>query len=370
MRVTHVLTYVSEDGAFGGPTAVAVAQLDDLLDMGVRTTLLAGWDGKARLRTASPQVLGRAWKLGRGFRAIIAPRLFWEMLRPRPSDEVLHVHLGRDPVSMAVAYIAFIRRRPFVVQTHGMIAPKSTVMARLFDSLFTRPVLRAAKAVFVLTDDEWHAIDVVAGGEASLSRLANGIRDSQLPFRIDRDPNLIIFLARLHPRKRVLAFVAMCRILRDSGVRFTAEVYGPDEGDLSEMLREIEATNLGSYIEYCGPVEPGTSTKVLQRAGLFVLPSFGEVFPMTILESLVSRTPIITTSDSGIATVLTELDAAVVTDGSPEQLAAAAASILLDCDRRESLVRNGDRALVDYFGIRAVTNQLVDKYRTIENGLG
>lgn len=287
------------------------------------------------------------------------------MIGPRPQREILHIHLGRDFVSMSAAIIAMLRKLPFVVQTHGMITLRSSISIRLFDSLFTIPVLRHAERVYVLTDEEELRIASIAKRGAAIESLANGIKDVLDSPEDIRDPHLIVFLARLHPRKRVLAFVEMCRLLRDQGVRFRAEVYGPDEGDLDEMLHLVRTHDLDLLVKYCGSVNPGQSIGLLRKAGVFVLPSYGEVFPMTVLESMVSRTAVVTTMDSGLSEILSALDAAEVTDGSPEELANATARVLVDSSRRVELVRNAQGALESHFGIRAVTNQLVNGYREI-----
>jgi hypothetical protein len=54
MRILHVVTLVSADGAYGGPVAVAVAQTQALAELGHDVTLLAGWDGRAKL--SAPKV--------------------------------------------------------------------------------------------------------------------------------------------------------------------------------------------------------------------------------------------------------------------------------------------------------------------------
>jgi len=49
MRILHVVTLVSVNGAYGGPVAVAVGQTQALAELGHDVTLLAGWDGRATL---------------------------------------------------------------------------------------------------------------------------------------------------------------------------------------------------------------------------------------------------------------------------------------------------------------------------------
>lgn len=365
MRVTHVLTYVSEDGAFGGPTAVAVAQLAGLHRLGFATSLLAGWDGKAQIATDGRQLLAKATRIGKGFRLIFAPKILSAIWRADAKGAVFHIHLGRDPISMPAALVALFRGRPYVVQTHGMILPKSSILFRMFDAIATKPVLRNAKCVYVLTRDEQEAIRAVAGQNIATELIANGIEDVRIREPRHREERSVVFLARLQSRKRVLTFIEMCKILRDGGTEFCAEVYGPDEGDLVEMLAKIKAAGLERTVRYRGSVMPGHSLNVLRGSGVYVLPSFGEVFPMTILEAMVARTPVVTTEASGLAATLKSLDAAEVTDGSAHELSVAVSTLLNDPVRRESIVRNAEAALHTHFSISAVANQLAKGYRRV-----
>ncbi|MFE4543455.1 glycosyltransferase [Arthrobacter sp. NPDC056727] len=363
MRITHVVAYVSKDGAFGGPTAVAVAQLEDLAAQGANVRLVAGSDGRSDLRTSVPRRFYPVLKFGGGFRAIFSPGLYRHMMGSWHQDDILHIHLGRDFVTMGVAMIARLRRIPFVVQTHGMIMPRHSVTFRVFDFLTTIPVLCAARRVYVLTNREKDAIEEISGGRANIEMLPNGIPQSVLGEGAHREANLVVFLARLHPRKRVLTFVKMCDILRQRGIDFRAEIFGPDEGDLAPMLASIGEKRLEQLVSYSGPVEQGAGIDVLSRAAVYVLPSVGEVYPMTVLEALTSRTAVVTTRDSGLAKLLTELDAALVTDGSPEQLANAVELVLEDESRRADLIRNGFAAVKNNFSIRAITSKLSEEYK-------
>jgi glycosyltransferase involved in cell wall biosynthesis len=83
---------------------------------------------------------------------------------------------------------------------------------------------------------------------------------------------------------------------------------------------------------------------------------------MTVLEALAAGTPVVTTNDSGIAPHLSALQAAEITDGTPEQLADAAQRILTRESLRDSLVSNGYRGLASTFSIEAVAQRLATLY--------
>jgi glycosyltransferase involved in cell wall biosynthesis len=364
LKIVHVVSYVSADGAFGGPVAVAVGQATELARTGHTVKLFAGWDGVQSLDLSPVLVrLSRVRRLGPGFGGMVSPKLWMDILRAAKHVDVYHVHMGRDPLSLISAVLAHLSGRPYVLQTHGMVLPRRSIVIRLLDLILTRPVLNKARRVLVLTEAEASAISTVSRGRAKVEIIANGIACRPQP-QGTRDERSLLFLARLHPRKRVLAFAEMCRLLRDGDTRFRAYIVGPDEGDLAVLNEYIKKFNLSEYVSYKGAVGPGESFKWLAASGIFVLPSVGEVFPMTVLEALSSGTPVITTADSGLARKLLAFGAAIVTDGSPEAMAAGVERIFHEPEFRRSLRTGGLSAVNSELSITAVAGKLESIYQS------
>lgn len=362
LEIAHIVSYISQDGAYGGPVAVAMGQVAELARRGHDIELIAGWDGVQTLEIPLSKIrLFGVQRVGPGFIGLISLRLWRQVFIGSRNVDIFHIHMGRDPISLFSALIVTLRGIPFVAQTHGMVMPRKSWAVILLDTLITRRVLNSARRVLVLTDIEAEGIQQICRGKAEVELIPNGIRIPE-PTVAERDMRKILFLARLHPRKRVIAFAEMCRLLRDANIEFTAHVVGPDEGDLAALVEFIEAFGLSSHIFYEGSVSHGQSTAWLSRSSVFVLPSVGEVFPMTVLEALAAGTAVVTTDDSGLAPTLRILDAAAVTDGSPEELADAVAKILTDEEYRTTLVRNGSHAIERHMSVGAVVAQLELSY--------
>ncbi len=100
----------------------------------------------------------------------------------------------------------------------------------------------------------------------------------------------------------------------------------------------------------------------MASARVYVLPAINEVFPMTVLESFVAGTPVVTTSSLGIAPDCERFGAALVTDGTVEALAAAVLQVRTDQDVAESLRRGAATYLRDELDIRSVARELQDEY--------
>lgn len=372
MRVVHVVTLVSDDGAFGGPTSVAAAQLEELAARGHDVRLVSLWRGRdaapaPRRVGAVPFVSRPARRLvpGRGCLGLMHPMLLADLWRETGRADAVHLHAGRDLVSLAALAVARLRGKDYVTQTHGMVEPRTATVARLFDRLFV-PLLRGARACLVLTERERRELTAVLGPDGPpLIDLPNGLRVSDAGRDADgaRTGHEVVFLARLHPRKRPEAFVEMAALVHKEYAEARFTLYGADEGSLPGVRRLIGDRGIGDVVSYGGALDHAAALEAYRRAAVYVLPSVQEPFPMTVLEALAEGTPVVCTESSGIAAELAARQAALVTDGSPGALADAVGRLLADAELRERLAEAGRRAIDEVFSIRAVVDRLEKLYR-------
>ncbi|WP_369355442.1 glycosyltransferase [Streptomyces sp. cg2] len=372
MRITHVVTLVSEDGAYGGPVSVATGQLGELAARGHEVELVSLWRGAGPPPDTVDGVPLRARPArtlvpGQGFLGLFhpgLPRLLW---RRTGHAEVLQLHAGRDLVSLAALAAAVARRRPFLAQTHGMVQPRRTASARLFDRFYV-PLLRRAAAVLVLTDEEEAGLRKVLGPRGPrLVRLPNGVRVAE-PGGVARSPTEVLFLARLQARKRPEAFVRMAALVHAKRPEVSFAVYGADEGRLAAVRRVVAEEALGGVVAYGGALDHDAAVRRLAAATVYVLPSVHEPFPMSLLESLAVGTPVVCTESCGIAGALRRHDAAEVTDGSPEELAEAVLRLLDDAELRQRRAAAGRSAIAAEFSLGAVADRLEEWYGFLGGG--
>lgn len=356
--------YLSSTGAYGGPTSVAEDACRGLAEHGVEATLLVGWDGECPAPTGpSATVRARARFLVPGrFPTAVAPRMWGWLLRHARQCDVVHVHATREINMLMSIVIALVLRRPVVLQTHGMVQPHAGRFGRLLDAVLTRRLLRAAHTVLALTEREAEGLRRLAPG-VRVRRLGNPAPRTDLRASWAPMTPRVVFLSRLHPRKRPTAVVEAAAIVARTRPDVQFDIWGADEGELASVEQTIGRAGIAGSCRYRGTCARTESLGVLAGAQVFVLPSVDEPFPMAALEAFSVGLPVVLTPQTGVSAAAQEAGAAVLTDGSPQELAAAVLELLGDRTTWESAAV-GARSLAEGpYAAAEVVEELMTTYR-------
>lgn len=371
MRILHVVTLITPDGAFGGPVRVAANQLKQLASMGHEVTLVAGTRGYPTGETTIYEsVNAQLFRVrnpipGTGFAGSGSLRLLRHIRRVAPLNDVVHVHMSRDFVTLPAAAIAQHIGVPVVIQTHGMIDRSSHPLAKPLDAALTRKVLRRSSSVLYLTEVERRALlDFQPDLESTkLSRLVNGVPRATSTATLPTNPcTEYLYLARLHERKRPIHFVEALARLRDEGRVFRFSLVGPDGGQAHMVQNRIRELSLEGFGGWEGALSPDDTLDRMRRADIYVLPSVNEPFPMSVLEAMSVGVPPIVTSSCGLAPDLAARRAGLVVDESLEGLVDAMRSLGADDNLRRSISQAAQSMVKESFSMKAVAQTLLRSY--------
>lgn len=175
---------------------------------------------------------------------------------------------------------------PVVVSPRGMLDPwavqNSAWKKKLVERLFAKDALRRASCIHALCRSEVDSIRAY-GLKNPVALIPNGVElpePGRLPPVADR--KTILFLGRIHPKKGIAE-------LLEAWGRFEGDwkllVAGWDDGGHDEGLK-AKATELGlKNIEFIGPKYGAEKEALLRSVDAFILPSFSEGLPMSVLEA-------------------------------------------------------------------------------------
>lgn len=372
MRILQVVTYISPDGAYGGPVRVAINQAKTLTEMGHEVVIAAaagGFDGPLPNEyDGFPVHLFRAHRLvpKSGFAGLISPGLLRWLVHEVRAADVVHVHLARDLVTLPAAAIALLRGKRLVAQTHGMVDHTEKGLAKPLDLIFTRPILRLARTVFYLTEREREDLTGVAGEKLMLTHLPNGVTVPNL-MAVEQiigpqsEPE-VLYLARLHVRKRPMQVVHAALELEDEFPMAKFALVGPDEGEGNVVTAAVRAGDDRGKREWSGPVPPDQTLHRMESASIFVLPSIHEPFPMSVLEAMSVGLPVVVTESCGLAILVKQYGAGVVCGHEQHEFTAAVRQLLKNPDLRITMGARGRNAIETDYSMRNVGKILLKAY--------
>ncbi|MEO9946947.1 glycosyltransferase family 4 protein [Paraglaciecola sp.] len=108
----------------------------------------------------------------------------------------------------------------------------------------------------------------------------------------------LLFLGRIGERKG--AFDIIEALAKDNLKNCNFELLMGGDGDLESAKSLVNKYNLQEKIKFIGWVRGEQKLKLLQESAIFLLPSYNEGMPMSLLEALASGLPIIASTVGGI----------------------------------------------------------------------
>ncbi len=170
---------------------------------------------------------------------------------------------------------------------HGMLEPWSMQQKRLkkavYYQLFEKNMLQKADVIRAVSQPEYSRLIKVFGSK--VVHIPNGITPTAQPIQKSfNGPVRLLFMARLHHKKGILPLVEAwlkSPLLNDSN--YQLDIAGPDDGELSALKPLLaQATN----VHYQGAVYKAAKERLLLQSHIYILPSFSEGFPSSVLEAM------------------------------------------------------------------------------------
>lgn len=368
MKIVHVACVITPENAYGGPTSVALGQCRALAAAGHDVTLVAGARGfEGELPTTFQDVPVRLFTAtqllpGAGYAGLVSPGMVsWLAAHGREFDAA-HIHLARDFITPVAASILQNLGVTTTVQPHGMIDPSEKLLAKPLDLVLTRRVLRSATNVFHLTDVEREHLLQVGGPSVRVAPLRNGVDAASMPARTPHEGTVVLFLARVHERKRPQFFVKAAVALAPDFPDARFVMVGPDEGEGEAITQQIAATGLGDRLVWQGPADRAGCMTAMAGADIYVLPSYRDTYPMAILEAMATGLPVVLADDSGLASAIRQGDAGQIVPSTYEGIESGIRALLADPALRERQSRAALDLVRREFDMVPVINRLLESH--------
>ncbi|MEM9283401.1 MAG: glycosyltransferase [Verrucomicrobiota bacterium] len=315
MKVTHLSSSLSRD--VGGIFEIELALAKALESMGVACQAIGltddGWKSdSSRWGSVNAQTFPTAGPKFFGY----SKALYGALCKGDP--DIGHLHSLWMYPSIAIHRWSNMKGKPYVVTPNGMLEPwalrNSAWKKRIASAAYEKAMLKAASCLHVNTVKELHDCRKF-GLNNPIAVIPNGV---ELPKSdLDRKSpasglKTLLFLGRIHPKKGLVnAINAWAKANISKEWRFVIAGWDQNghEAELIDLCREnditCEKTTLSNYqrqtesevsISFVGPAFGNPKEHLLQSADAFILPSFSEGMPISILEAWSYQIPTLMTS--------------------------------------------------------------------------
>lgn len=299
-----------------------------------------------------------------------------------PNVDLVLIHSLYQFTSTVAAHYCRKFRVPYVLRPHGILDP--TLARRRRWLLKWAYIQLFEKRNF----DRAAAIQYSSRMEEEMARQFMAVKSPNLliPEGINLDPfeklprrgsfrarysemagkSLILCLGRLHQKKGLeLLIEAFSRVATR---RDDAHLVLAGSGDrdyvmrITQMLRDRGAIDRATIT---GQLDDNEKLAVLRDADIFVLPSYGENFGISIVEAMACGLPVVISDKVGIWREIAEAEAGIVTTCQSGKIADAIERLLDDPGLRMALGRHGKTLVDAQFSTDRMAERMETAYQTL-----
>ncbi|MEM9213927.1 MAG: hormogonium polysaccharide biosynthesis glycosyltransferase HpsP [Cyanobacteria bacterium P01_F01_bin.150] len=317
--------------------------------------------------------------------------------------DIAHIHALFSPVSSLSATIARYCKLPYILRPLGTLDPadiqKKRYLKYLYAAVLERPNIAGAASLHFTSPQENEVSDkfgtrtpsvVIPLGvtepkrlpnpnavisEFSSSRYSKSLPSSiapvlplKIPIPTHEDIPVILFMSRIDPKKGLDLLIPALENLVANGQIFHFVLAGANPQDPAyekSVCDRIQFSPISSCTTITGFVQGQQKQALLQRADLFVLPSYYENFGISVAEAMVTGTPVLISDQVHIHPNVQEADAGWICSCNEGDLTMKLLKALQDPNERHQRGVNAQSCALEKYSWSTIAQQTLNMYHTI-----
>ena len=302
------------------------------------------------------------------------------MTKSLKNFDILHAHNYRNFQSDLGFFFSSLRRKPFVLNTHGSLLgykkylPKGIPQApyEIYDGLTFKTVARRADAIVV--SSEFEKDDAIEFG-IDLNKIHVIPMGIDLPpvsgenKKTDENPLHLLFVGRLARVRRVELLIQAISLM-DFPV-LTTIVGGEEEtasvakgGYLNELKKLVEDLKIEEKVEFVGPKTKSELWEYYSNSDIFIYPSLYENFGQPILEAAAAGLPIVSTNVGVARELVIESETGFIVSDEPKAIADRVRDLINRETRKQMGEKMRQKVAAD-FGWEMVMQKYIKLYNSL-----
>jgi glycosyltransferase involved in cell wall biosynthesis len=285
--------------------------------------------------------------------------------------DVFHIHVAdRRSFYRKLAYFeqASLTGRPVVVHIHGAVFEDfhdaSPANAKAIHWMFKRAAL-----VLVLHHRLLRKAQEWVGDKARLEILYNPVDlrpfDAGCTLAPDRPPT-VLMMGEIGERKGAFDLLAaipsVLERVPNARFRFAGN------GEIDRLHTAVDSMGLSAHVDVLGWVSGDTKVQAFLDADVYCLPSYAENLPVSVLEAMAARLPVVSTDIAGTPEAVIDGETGfLVTPGDRSAIAEKLTVLLANQTLRKKMAQAGRARAELHFDNEVVVKHLLSLWKSTIN---
>ena len=282
--------------------------------------------------------------------------------------ELVHIHMAsygsfyRKSIIISLCKMLHIK---VVLHCHGACFEKFYDSVKESKKEYIKKTFAKTEKVIVLSES-WKEFFKTIVDENKIAVLYNSVN---VPNKIDRnDLNKVptgLFLGRIGKRKGAYDLIEAVKALKNEGI--TLKILMAGDGEIQKAKDIIKKENIEDRIEVLGWIDNKQKEEYLKSSDFYILPSYDEGMPMSVLEAMSYSLPVITTDVGGIPEIIqNEENGILIKPGDSKEIAKTIKQLLNDEKLRQKISKNAYKTIYNKFNLDNYINSLDKIYKKIK----
>lgn len=283
--------------------------------------------------------------------------------------EIAHIHMsykGSFYRKSVIVLLLKLFKKSIIIHVHGSCFKEFYNDLGKITKFYCRFILNKSDKVIVLSQS-WKDFFSALVEENKIEVLNNNVRISNEKYNKNKKIKKVefLFLGRLGRRKGVYDLIEVVKKLKQKySDKFKLVIAG--DGEIEKVNEIIEKENLTGTIENLGWITGKQKEEMLKKSNVFILPSYNEGLPMSILEAMSYHMPCISTEVGGIPEVLeNKVNGYLIKPGDKEELYSSMERMINDTDQINIMGEKAFETVKNNFNEEKEMNKLDEIYSNL-----
>lgn len=278
--------------------------------------------------------------------------------------DIVHIHMAsRLSTFRKGIYIRIAKRKKKRVILHIHGAEYKIFYGKECNEKQRKKIRKSFELVdnIIVLSEEWKDYFKDLVDENKIIVLYNAVK---VPENFDKDLNTknILFLGRIGDRKGIFDLLDVIKKLIKQNDDIKLYVGG--DGEVERLQEAIDKNQLTNNVEYIGWTNGEKKDKYLKEVSYYVLPSYNEGMPMSVLEGMAYKNVTISTNVGGIPKVIhNKENGIIINPGDKDELYKSFVELFSDKKLREKLSLNARKTIEEKFDVNKNVEDVIKIYK-------